>query len=74
MAGIIAVVMVFAIPIIAILTSHFQKQSKYKLKMMESQLELEKVKHENYVLETQKMQLELEKMKLENPLNNSKLL
>lgn len=58
--------MVFSIPLAAILTSHFQKQSKYKLKMIEFQIELEKLKHENYVLETQKMRIELEQMKLEN--------
>ncbi|MDF2904516.1 MAG: hypothetical protein K0S25_2154 [Bacillus sp. (in: firmicutes)] len=34
--------------------------------MIESQIELEKLKHENYVLETQKMRIELEQMKLEN--------
>ncbi|WP_147532953.1 hypothetical protein [Bacillus marasmi] len=74
MAGVIAVIMVFSIPIIAILTSHSQKQTKYKLKMLESQLELEKIKHENYLLETKKMQLELEQIKLENPLEKNKLL
>jgi hypothetical protein len=59
--------MVFSIPITAIITTHFQKQSKIKLKMLDSQLELEKLKHENFVLETQKMRVELEKMKLEAP-------
>lgn len=68
MTGTIAVIMVFSIPIIAILTSHFQKQSKIKLKLIESQVELEKLKHENYLLETEKMRLELDHIKLENPL------
>ena len=74
MAGIIAVIMVFSIPIIAILTTHFQKQSKIKLQMIESQLELEKLKHENYLIETQKMRLELEQMKIENPQDKIELL
>lgn len=76
MIGLIAVIMVFSIPIIAILTSHFQKQNSIKLEMIESELELEKLKHENYVLETEKMrmELELEKMKLEDYQNNTKLL
>ena len=60
MIGILAVIMVFSIPIIAILTSHSQKQNSTKLKMIESELALEKLKHENYVLETQKMRMELE--------------
>jgi hypothetical protein len=34
--------------------------------MIESQLELERLKHENFVIETQKMRLELEQMKLED--------
>ncbi len=66
MTGTIAVIMIFSIPIIAILTGYFHSQSKIKLKMVESQLELEKIKHENYLLETQKMRIELEKMQLEN--------
>lgn len=62
--GIIAIIMVFSIPIIAIVTSHFQKQAKTKSKIIQEELELEKLKHQNYLLETDKLRLELEKMKL----------
>ena len=65
MTGAIAVVMVFSIPIIAIVTDHFQKQSKIKHKMIQDELELEKLKHQNYLIETQKMRLELEQMQIE---------
>ena len=62
MTGTIAVIMVFSIPIIAIVTSHFQKQAKIKQDMLKDQLELEKLKHENYLIETEKMRLQLEQM------------
>ncbi|WP_102275385.1 hypothetical protein [Cytobacillus massiliigabonensis] len=65
MTGAIAIVMVFSIPIIAIVTDHFQTQSKIKHKMIQDELELEKLKHQNYLIETQKMRLELEQMQLE---------
>ncbi|MBN8191290.1 hypothetical protein JI667_03930 [Bacillus sp. NTK074B] len=71
MTGTIAVIMIFSIPILGIITDHFQKQSKYKQKMLEDELELEKLKHENFVIETQKMRLELEKMNLEDPKGKS---
>jgi hypothetical protein len=76
MVYIIAVIMVFSIPIIAILTSHSQKQNSIKLEMIESELKLEKLKQENYLLETEKMrmELELEKIKLEDYQNHTKLL
>lgn len=67
MTGTIAVVMIFSIPIIAILTDHFGKQNKIKQQMIQDQLELEKLKHQNYLIETEKMRLELEKMRLEEP-------
>lgn len=66
MTGTIATVMIFSIPIIAIVTSHLQKQSKTKHKIIQDQIELEKLKQQNYLLETQKMRLELEQMQLEN--------
>lgn len=62
MTGTITVIMVFSIPIIAIVTSHFQKQTKMKRDMLKDEIELEKLKHENYLMETEKMRLELEKM------------
>jgi hypothetical protein len=60
--GAISVIMIFSIPIIAILTNHFQKQAKIKRDMLKDQIELEKLKHANYLIETEKMRLELEKM------------
>lgn len=62
MTGTIAVIMVFAIPIIAILTSHFQKQSKIKRDMIKDEIELEKLKQQNYLMETEKLRLELDRM------------
>lgn len=65
--AIVTVVMIFSIPIIAILTDHFQKSAKYKQSLLKDELELEKLKHKNFVIETEKMKLELEKMKLDRP-------
>ncbi|MEH7106219.1 MULTISPECIES: hypothetical protein [Bacillaceae] len=73
MTGTITVIMVFGIPIVAILTGHLQKQTKLKQEMLKDQLELEKLKHENYLIETEKMRLELEKMTIENKNNDLKL-
>jgi hypothetical protein len=53
--GAISVVMIFSIPIIAILTNHFQKQAKIKRGMLKDQIELEKLKQANYLIETEKM-------------------
>jgi hypothetical protein len=64
MTGTITVVMVFSIPIIAIVASHFQKQSKLKRDMIKDELELERLKQQNFLLETEKMKLELEQMKI----------
>ncbi|PFA67706.1 hypothetical protein CN378_09270 [Bacillus sp. AFS015802] len=74
MTGTIAVIMIFSIPILGIITDHFQKQSKLKQKMMEDELELEKLKHENFVIETQKLRLELEQMKLQDPKDKTQIL
>jgi competence protein ComGC len=64
LTGLVAVVMIFSIPIIAIITNHFQNQSKIKHKMIKDELKLEKLKHENYLIETEKMRLELEQMRI----------
>ncbi|WP_080848549.1 hypothetical protein [Cytobacillus gottheilii] len=73
--GTIAVIMVFSIPIIAILADHFQKQSKLKHKVVKDQLELEKLKHENFMLETEKMRQELEiQLKLDEIKNKKEIL
>jgi len=62
---IIIMAIIFAVPIVAIITSHFQKTARIKASYIKDQLELEKLKHENYLLETQKLKLELEKMQIE---------
>ncbi|MFF2447292.1 hypothetical protein ACFVSW_09305 [Neobacillus sp. NPDC058068] len=66
--------MIFGIPIVAILTGHFQKQTVLKADMIKDQLELEKLKHENFLIETEKMKVELEKMKLDPPKDEMKFL
>ena len=49
-----------AIPITAIITSYFSKQSKLKLEVLKQEIELEKVRNEGYVIETEKLRLEIE--------------
>jgi len=66
MIYLVAVIMIFSIPLAAIITSHLETQTKLKHKRIESEIELEKLKHDNYVIETQKLRLELEQMKLED--------
>ncbi|MFP3511708.1 hypothetical protein SB775_19050 [Peribacillus sp. SIMBA_075] len=74
MIGLVTVVMIFSIPIIAILTSHFEKQAKNKHKMLQVELELEKLKHENFLMETEKMRLELDQMKFDEKKDEPRLL
>ncbi|MBT2679884.1 hypothetical protein J7E38_12795 [Bacillus sp. ISL-35] len=64
--------MVFSIPLVAIVTSHYQKVAKIKHNMIKDEIELERLKHENYLLETEKMKLEL--TKLESPLDKMNVL
>lgn len=64
MEGLVAIVMVFSIPLVAIITSHLRRQTAAKQRLLETQLELEKMKHENYIVETQKMKFELEQIRL----------
>jgi hypothetical protein len=73
MTGLVSVIMIFSIPIVAILTGHFQSQTKLRHKIIREELELEKLKHENFLIETEKMKLELEKMKIEGPSNEMKM-
>ncbi len=58
-------VMIFSIPIVAIITDHMQARAKIKGEFIKDQLELEKLKHENYLIETEKLKLELERMQIE---------
>ncbi|MGE7186113.1 hypothetical protein ACQKKK_19720 [Peribacillus sp. NPDC006672] len=74
MIGLVTVVLIFSIPIIAILTSHFEKQAKTKQNMIKDELELEKLKHANFLIETEKMRLELDQMKFEESKDEPKLL
>lgn len=62
MEDIISIILVFSIPIIAIITSHIRKQSVIKQQLIKEEIELEKLKQQNYLLETEKLRLELEKM------------
>jgi hypothetical protein len=71
MTGTITIIMVFSIPLVAIVTSHYQRVAKIKHSMIKDEIELERLKHENYLLETEKMKLEL--MQLESPLNKKVL-
>ena len=74
MTGLVAIIMIFSIPLAGIITSHLQTQTKLKHKMINTELELEKLKHENFVIETQKMRLELEQLKLEDAKKDEHLL
>ena len=75
MTGTIAVILIFSIPIIAIVTDHFQKQTKLKHKFIQEELELEKLKHENFLLETEKLRLELQKqLQLEDQSEKKKIM
>ncbi len=72
MTGLVAVVLIFSVPIIAMITSHFEKQTRLKSQIIKDQLELEKMKHENFLLETEKLKLELQKMEQDVYLFNKK--
>ncbi|WP_251551738.1 hypothetical protein [Neobacillus muris] len=61
------------IPIVAIVTAHFQSQAKIKAAMLKDQLELERIKQQNFIMETEKMRLELQKMTLDQPKDEFKL-
>ncbi|WP_026584126.1 hypothetical protein [Bacillus sp. J33] len=74
MTGTIAVVMIFSIPIISILTFHKQRLAKIKHNMIKDEITLEKLKQENFLLETEKMKLELEQMKLESTQDKTKII
>lgn len=65
MIELVAIVMVFSIPLTAIITTHTRQHTKLKQSMLADQLELEKLKQENFMIETEKLRLELEQMRLE---------
>lgn len=59
MTELVAVVMIFSIPLAAIFTSYKRSQTKLQYKMIKEQVQLEKLKQENFLLETEKMKNEL---------------
>lgn len=58
--GLVTVTLIFGVPIVAIITNHLSSQTELKAKMIEDQIKLEELKHQNYLLETEKMRRELE--------------
>ena len=58
--GLVAVVMVFSIPLSAIWTTHLRKSQKMKGEYLKEQMELEKLKYNNFLIETEKLRLELQ--------------
>lgn len=48
------------IPVTAIVTSYFGKQSELKLEVLKQEIELEKVRKESTIIETEKLRLEIE--------------
>ncbi|PPA68570.1 hypothetical protein C4B60_20550 [Jeotgalibacillus proteolyticus] len=59
MTGLVAVVLGLSIPITAIITMHFQRLTQMKKSIVQDELELEKLRHENFLLETEKLKVEL---------------
>ncbi|SES29209.1 hypothetical protein [Psychrobacillus sp. OK032] len=58
--GLVAVVMVFSIPITAIWTTHLRKTQKFKAQIVKDEIELEKLKYNNFLIETEKMRIDLQ--------------
>ncbi|MFF2752824.1 hypothetical protein ACFVR1_03565 [Psychrobacillus sp. NPDC058041] len=67
MTGTIAVILIFSVPIIRVITKHFENKEVMKGERVKTELELEKLKYDNFVIETEKMKLQLEQMRLESP-------
>lgn len=65
LVGLVAIIMVFSIPLSAIFLTHFRGKQKLSATMLKDEIELEKLKHQTYLVETDKMRLELEKMKID---------
>ncbi|WP_186278759.1 hypothetical protein [Lysinibacillus sp. BW-2-10] len=60
-----------AIPITAIITHYFSKQSKLKLEVLKQEIELEKVRKDNYLIETEKLRLEIEQTRQQLSLDSA---
>ncbi|MCK1997182.1 hypothetical protein MPH47_08115 [Psychrobacillus psychrodurans] len=58
--GLVAIVMVFSIPLTAIWTTHLRKSQKVKSSIIKDEIELEKLKYNNFLLETEKMRIDLQ--------------
>lgn len=63
--GLVAVVMVFSIPLTAIWTTHLRKSQKFKAQIVKDEIELEKLKYNNFLIETEKMRLDLQQKQAE---------
>ena len=72
MTGLISAVLALSIPIVAIVTYHFQRQTQTKRSMLQEEIELERLKHENFLLETEKLKIELEHRNLSKPSDKNK--
>ncbi|MFF2753863.1 hypothetical protein ACFVR1_08925 [Psychrobacillus sp. NPDC058041] len=58
--GLVAVVMIFSIPLSAIWTTHLRKSYKARAQIVKDEIELEKLKYNTFLLETEKMRLDLQ--------------
>lgn len=58
--GLVAIVMVFSIPLTAIWTTHLRKMQGMKSKVIKEEIELERLRYDNFLLETEKMRLDLQ--------------
>ncbi|GGA39639.1 hypothetical protein [Psychrobacillus lasiicapitis] len=58
--GLVAIVMIFSIPLTAIWTTHLRKTQKFKAQIVKDEIELEKLKYNNFLIETEKMRLDLQ--------------
>lgn len=67
MTGTIAVILIFSVPIIKLITTHFENKEQIKVARVKDELELEKLKYDNFVIETEKMRLQLEQMRIDSP-------
>ncbi|ALC85750.1 hypothetical protein AM499_07895 [Bacillus sp. FJAT-22090] len=67
MTGTIAVILIFSVPIIKLITTHFENKEQIKGARVKDELELEKLKYDNFVIETEKMRLQLEQMRIDSP-------
>jgi hypothetical protein len=58
--GLVAVVMIFSIPLSAIWTTHLRKSYKARAQIVKDEIELEKLKYNTFLLETEKMRIDLQ--------------